>query len=293
METVTRIHTLRERVSAWHQLGLTVGLVPTMGSLHQGHFSLVREAKRRADHVVVSIFVNPSQFGPAEDYAHYPRTPQKDAELLDKAAADLLFQPDVAEMYPAGHQSGTVVDVPQLSGILCGAFRPGHFVGVATVVTKLLGIVQPHVAVFGEKDYQQLIVVKRLVADLCLPTEVVGSATVREPDGLAMSSRNRYLTAAEREIAPRLHQALIGAKERVEGGDTGFEAIQQSGIRTLEAAGFAPQYFVVVEASDLQPASDKSRELAILAAARLGKARLIDNVMARRAGEEEKGVSVR
>lgn len=282
METVTRIHTLRERVSAWRQLGLTVGLVPTMGNLHQGHFGLVQEAKRRADHVIVSIFVNPSQFGPAEDYAHYPRTPQKDAELLDKAAADLLFQPDVAEMYPARHERGTVVDVPQLSGILCGAFRPGHFAGVATVVTKLLGIVQPHVAVFGEKDYQQLTIVKRLAADLCLPTEIVGSATVREPDGLAMSSRNRYLTASEREIAPRLHQALVSAKQRVETGDSNFEAIQQSGMRTLEAAGFVPQYFAVAEASDLQPASEKSRELVILAAVKLGKARLIDNVRALR-----------
>jgi len=282
METVTRIHTLRERVSSWRQLGLTVGLVPTMGNLHRGHFKLVTEARQHADRVVVSIFVNPMQFGPNEDYAEYPRTPRPDAALLDKAAADLLFQPEVAEIYPADHERGTVVDVPQLSGILCGAFRPGHFAGVATVVTKLLCIVQPQVAVFGEKDYQQLTIVRRVVVDLCLATEIVSVPTVRESDGLAMSSRNCYLTAAERAVAPALHRALLGAKERVESGDANFDAIQQSGMRALEAAGFKPQYFAVMQANDLQPANAGSRELVILAAAKLGKARLIDNVRAER-----------
>ncbi len=284
METVTRIHPLRERVSAWRQLGLTVGFVPTMGNLHQGHFKLVTEARQRADRVVVSIFVNPTQFGPNEDFANYPRTPKQDAELLDKAAADLLFQPEIAEIYPSGLNRGTVVDVPHLSRILCGAARPGHFAGVATVVTKLLSIVQPQIAVFGEKDYQQLAIVQRLVADLCLPTTIVSLPTVREPDGLAMSSRNRYLTEAERAVAPTLHRTLYGAKERVESGDANFEAIQQSGLRILESAGFSPQYLVVVQASDLQPATTASRELVILAAARLGKARLIDNVKATRKG---------
>ncbi|HSD74552.1 MAG TPA: pantoate--beta-alanine ligase [Steroidobacteraceae bacterium] len=278
METVTRIRALRDRVSAWRQLGLTVGFVPTMGNLHQGHISLINEARRRSDRVIVSIFVNPSQFGPTEDYALYPRTPQEDTELLDKAVVDLLFHPDVAEMYPGGHERGAVVDVPQLSGILCGAFRPGHFVGVATVVTKLLGIVQPHVAVFGEKDYQQLTIVRRVVEDLCLPVEIVGAATLRERDGLAMSSRNRYLTPAQREVAPSLYRALMAAKERIENGEVNFEAIQQSGTRSLEAAGFVPQYFAVVDASDLRPANAKSHEIVILAAAKLGKARLIDNV---------------
>lgn len=282
METVTRIHPLRERVSAWRQLGLTVGFVPTMGNLHHGHFKLVTEARQRADRVVVSIFVNPTQFGPNEDYADYPRTPKHDAELLDKAAADLLFQPEVAEIYPSGLDRCTIVDVPHLSRILCGAARPGHFAGVATVVTKLLSIVQPQIAVFGEKDYQQLAIVQRLVADLCLPTTIVSLPTVREPDGLAMSSRNRYLTEAERAVAPTLHRTLAGAKERVESGDVNFEAIQQSGLRILESAGFAPQYLAVVQANDLQPASAASRELVILAAARLGKARLIDNVRATR-----------
>jgi pantoate--beta-alanine ligase len=278
METVTRIGALRELVSAWRQQGLTVGFVPTMGNLHQGHMSLIDEAKRLSDRVIVSIFVNPSQFGPTEDYTLYPRTPEEDTQLLEKAVVDVLFHPEVAEMYPGGHERGAVVDVPQLSSILCGAFRPGHFVGVATVVTKLLGIVQPHVAVFGEKDYQQLTIVRRVVEDLCLPVEIVGAATLRERDGLAMSSRNRYLTPAEREVAPRIYQALTAAKERIERGETDFEAIQQAGVRSLEAAGFAPQYFVVTEASDLQPATRKSRELVILTAAKLGKARLIDNL---------------
>jgi pantoate--beta-alanine ligase len=283
METITRIGALRERVSAWRQLGLTVGFVPTMGNLHQGHMSLISEARRHTDRVIVSIFVNPSQFGPTEDYTLYPRTPAEDTELLDTAMVDLLFHPSVEEMYPGGHERGAVVDVPQLSGILCGAFRPGHFVGVATVVTKLLGIVQPHVAVFGEKDYQQLTIVKRVAEDLCLPVEIVGAPTWRERDGLAMSSRNRYLTPAEREIAPRLHQALVAAQERIAGGDRNLEAIERSGMRTLEAGGLVPQYFAVVDAETLQAPADKARELVILAAARLGKARLIDNIRVTRA----------
>jgi pantoate--beta-alanine ligase len=278
METITRIRALRERVSTWRQLGLTVGFVPTMGNLHQGHMSLIDEARRRTDRVIVSIFVNPSQFGPTEDYALYPRTLAEDTELLDTALVDLLFHPEVAEMYPGGHERGAVVDVPQLSGILCGAFRPGHFVGVATVVTKLLGIVQPHVAVFGEKDYQQLAIVKRVVEDLCLPVEIVGAATLREPDGLAMSSRNRYLTPAERETAPALHRALLGAQQRIAAGDRNLEAIEQSGTRALEAAGFVPQYFAIVDAETLQAPDASARELVILTAAKLGKARLIDNV---------------
>jgi pantoate--beta-alanine ligase len=255
-----------------------------MGNLHQGHISLINEARRRSDRVIVSIFVNPSQFGPTEDYALYPRTPHEDTELLDKAVVDMLFHPDVAEMYPGGHERGAVVDVPQLTGILCGAFRPGHFVGVATVVTKLLGIVQPHIAVFGEKDYQQLTIVRRLVEDLCLPVEIVGAPTLRERDGLAMSSRNRYLSPAERKIAPRIYQALLGAKERIEKGDDDFKAIERTGASSLEAAGLVPQYFAVVQANDLQPANTRSRELVILVAARLGKARLIDNVRATRKG---------
>jgi pantoate--beta-alanine ligase len=282
MEAVTRIEALRGRVSAWRQQGLRVGLVPTLGNLHQGHLKLVTEARRHADRVVVSIFVNPTQFGPAEDFAAYPRTPREDAELLDQAAAELLFQPDVAEMYPAGHQHSTVVDVPELSGLLCGVFRPGHFAGVATVVTKLFDIVQPQVALFGEKDFQQLTIVRRVVADLFLPIEIIAVPTVRESDGLAMSSRNRYLTVAERAVAPALYRSLLDAKARIESGDSRFDAIQQSGMRALESAGFKPQYFAIVQADNLQPAQATSTELVILAAARLGKARLIDNARVRR-----------
>jgi pantoate--beta-alanine ligase len=282
METVTRIDALRGRVSAWRQQGLRVGLVPTLGNLHQGHLALVAEARRHADRVAVSIFVNPMQFGPAEDYAAYPRTPREDTELLDSAGADLIFQPEVAEMYPNGVERSTVVDVPALSGIHCGAFRPGHFAGVATVVTKLFGIAQPQIAAFGQKDYQQLTIVRRVVADLCLPVEIVAVPTVRESDGLAMSSRNRYLTPAERAVAPALYRALLHAKEQVEKGERDFAAIQQCGLGALESAGFRPQYFEVAQAADLQPATAGSRELVILAAAKLGKARLIDNVSATR-----------
>jgi pantoate--beta-alanine ligase len=270
METITRIGALRERVSAWRELGLTVGFVPTMGNLHQGHMSLISEARRHTDRVIVSIFVNPSQFGPTEDYTLYPRTPHEDTELLDTAMVDLLFHPSVEEMYPGGHERGAVVDVPQLSGILCGAFRPGHFVGVATVVTKLLGIVQPHVAVFGEKDYQQLAIVKRVVEDLCLPVEIVGAATLREPDGLAMSSRNAYLAPAERTEAPRLYRVL---QEVAAGRSDPHRAVQ-----TLAKAGWKPDYVEVRRRRDLAEPQPGDRERVVLAAARLGATRLIDNL---------------
>lgn len=278
METVTRIHTLRERVSAWRQLGLTVGFVPTMGNLHHGHFKLVTEARRHADRVVVSVFINPLQFGPTEDYADYPRTPKQDAELLDKAAADLLFQPEVAEIFPAGPDRGTVVDVPQLSGVLCGAVRPGHFAGVATVVTKLLNIVQPQVAVFGEKDYQQLLVIKQLVRDLNIPVQIVSAPIVREEDGLALSSRNGYLSAAERKTAPILHQVLSEAAASLADGE-GCDAATSAGRFKLEGKGFRVDYVAVRDPETLAPLFGPIRGSArVMGAAYLGTTRLIDNV---------------
>lgn len=278
MESVTRIQPLRERVAAWRQQKLRVAFVPTMGNLHEGHVSLVAQARQRADRVVVSIFVNPLQFGPNEDFARYPRTPGHDIELLEKASADLLFHPETLEIYPVGHERTAVVDVPDLSGILCGAFRPGHFAGVATVVTKLFNIVQPDVAVFGEKDYQQLMIIRRLAEDLCMPLEIVGMPTLRDDDGLALSSRNRYLTPAQRKIAPRLYEALQAARQRIRDGDRNYDQIRHAGMRALEAAGFKPDYFDIRQAADLQPLRESSRELVILAAGRLGNARLIDNV---------------
>ena len=278
MESVTRIHTLRERVAGWRQQKLKVGFVPTMGNLHKGHISLVAQAQERAQRVVVSIFVNPLQFGAGEDFDHYPRTLEHDTEMLQKVGADVLFHPGTFEIYPVGHERTTVVDVPELSGILCGAFRPGHFAGVATVVNKLFNIVQPDVAVFGEKDYQQLTIIRRMAADLCLPIEIVGVPTLRDHDGLALSSRNRYLSPEQRSVAPQLHQALMAARKRIEAGERHYDVVQTEGMKALEAAGFTPDYFAVRQASDLQPPREASRELVILAAARLGKARLIDNL---------------
>jgi pantoate--beta-alanine ligase len=280
MRTVTRIATVRDEVRAWRAAGLKVALVPTMGNLHKGHMSLVAHAQEHADKVVVSVFVNPLQFGPNEDYAEYPRTLEHDQQLLAKVETDLVFAPPVHEIYPAGHERTTTVEVPDLSGILCGAFRPGHFTGVATVVTKLLNIVAPDVAVFGEKDYQQLIVIRRLVADLCVPVEILGGPTIRDHDGLALSSRNKYLSSRERDLAPKLYESLNMAKQRIEKGEHDFEAIQQNGMQVLGRAGFHPDYFTIRQAADLAPLRADSRDLIVLAAARLGKARLIDNVRA-------------
>jgi len=214
METVTSIAGVRAHVRGWRARGERVAFVPTMGNLHAGHVSLIERAAQHGDRFVASIFVNPMQFGPNEDFAHYPRTPARDAEMLAAAGCDLMFMPDVAEIYPAGAGRATSVEVPELSTILCGEFRPGHFEGVATVVARLFNIVQPDVAVFGEKDFQQLTVIRRMTADLCLPIEIVGAPTVREPDGLAMSSRNQYLTEEERALAPRIFSALSVAAAR-------------------------------------------------------------------------------
>jgi pantoate--beta-alanine ligase len=282
LETIERIGALRERVAAWRREGLRVGFVPTMGNLHAGHIGLVTEAHRHSDRVIISIFVNPLQFGPAEDFAQYPRTLEQDREMLEKTGADLLFHPSVPEMYPDGHQGTTLVDVHTLSKVLCGHFRPGHFEGVATVVTKLFNIVQPDIAVFGEKDYQQLTIIRQLVNDLCIPVEIIGSPTMRDADGLALSSRNRYLAPEERRIAPRLYETLLAARGGIESGDRHYESIEKAGMQALERAGFKPDYVAIRRADNLQVPGENDRELVILAAARLGKARLIDNVRATR-----------
>lgn len=283
MLTVTHIADLRARLQAWRREGLRIGFVPTMGNLHDGHLSLIDEARRRADRIVSSVFVNPLQFGPNEDFDRYPRTPVEDASLLESAACDLLFLPTVDEMYPSGKDQATRVFVRDISDILCGAVRPGHFEGVATVVAKLFGIVQPDVAVFGEKDFQQFTILKRMTQDLSLPIEIVGAPTVRAADGLAMSSRNRYLGTQERAIAPRLHAALVAARSRVEAGDLDLSDIEDEGMAALLDAGMRPDYFTVRDARTLATPAVDARELVVLAAARLGKARLIDNLRATRA----------
>ena len=282
MDTVTTNSAVRERVRAWRREGLRVAFVPTMGNLHAGHVSLIEAARRHGDRFVASIFVNPMQFGPNEDYASYPRTPQEDERMLGGAGCSLMFIPDVAEIYPNGSERATRVEVPGLSRILDGEFRPGHFEGVSTIVATLFHIVEPHVAVFGEKDFQQLTVIRRMVADLCMPIEVVGAPTVRDHDGLAMSSRNQYLTATERALAPQIHIALEAAATRVRAGDVDFASIESAGVRELESTGFRPEYFSVRKAADLSPATPQARELVILTAARIGKARLIDNVQVTR-----------
>jgi len=278
IETLARPADIRQRVFDWRRQGLRIALVPTMGNLHEGHATLVNHARKHADRVIVSIFVNPLQFGPSEDFARYPRTPVEDRALLEKYKADLLFSPEVQDMYPEGMKHHTVVNVPELSDILCGQFRPGHFAGVATVVAKFFNIVLPDVAVFGEKDFQQLHIIKRMAIDLCLPLEVIGIPTVREQDGLAMSSRNRYLTPEQRQQAPVIYRVLSEVAHQIKSGVRDYSGLESVANEQLVNAGYKPDYVSVRDANTLQQPDKDSRELVVLTAARLGRARLIDNV---------------
>lgn len=285
MQTITRIADLRALVLEWRLARETIAFVPTMGNLHAGHASLVGAAHLHGNRVVASVFVNPLQFGPSEDFAAYPRTPDDDSALLGELGADVLFLPTVEEMYPKGTAGSTIVDVPELSNILCGAYRPGHFQGVATVVVKLLNLVQPDVAIFGEKDYQQLTIIRHSVEDLCLPVKIVGAPTVRAEDGLALSSRNRYLNAEERSRAPLLYRALDRARRRLESGDGDIADIEREGLEALRAAGFRPDYFEVRMANSLSRPRGRNVDVVVLAAARLSRARLIDNLQCRAQGQ--------
>jgi pantoate--beta-alanine ligase len=278
LPTVRSVVALRAQVAAWRAAGERVALVPTMGFLHEGHLSLVRLGRTRAQRVVASLFVNPTQFAPSEDFEAYPRDEARDGGLLASAGCDLLYAPTVAQMYPQGFS--TTVSVAGVSAPMDGLARPTHFAGVATVVAKLLGQCQPDVAIFGEKDFQQLMVIRRLAADLDLKAEILGAPTVREPDGLALSSRNSYLTPAERAVAPTLNAALRTAADALRGGAAVAEA-EAAGVATIHAAGFGPvDYFEVRSADDLArlgpgPVDHPAR---LFVAARLGKARLIDNI---------------
>jgi pantoate--beta-alanine ligase len=247
-----------------------------MGNLHAGHLSLVHEAQKKADRVVVSIFVNPSQFGVGEDFDSYPRTEQEDQEKLSAIGTDLVFQPAVPEIYAA--DAKTVVSVADLSDCYCGAFRPGHFTGVATVVCKLFNLVQPDVALFGLKDFQQLAVIRTMVRDLNIPVDIIGVATVREQDGLAMSSRNNYLTSSERTVAAKLYQSLCEARDVVLTGQLSFQDIELKALLFLKDAGFQPDYFNICRMTDLKKATSDDVDLVLLTAAKLGKTRLIDNI---------------
>jgi pantoate--beta-alanine ligase len=278
MLTVNSIVGLREQIHVWRLSGDTIAFVPTMGNLHAGHVHLVKEARRQADRVVVSIFVNPLQFGPGEDFAAYPRTRDEDAGRLRAAGADLLFMPEASAMYPLDATAMSVVEVPGLSDDLCGRFRPGHFRGVATVVLKLFNQVQPDMAVFGEKDYQQLVIIRRMVNDLDLPVRILSVPTVRETNGLAMSSRNAYLTEAERVKAALLHAELELALKALSQGRRDFSTMEIEHAAALESAGFQVDYFAIRRQQDLRQPDIHDRQLVILVAARLGRARLIDNL---------------
>ncbi|GAB3317790.1 pantoate--beta-alanine ligase [Luteimonas notoginsengisoli] len=276
IETVTELTALRARVTAWKRAGLRVGFVPTMGNLHAGHFSLVELARRHADRVVASVFVNPTQFGPDEDFERYPRTAQADVAGLQAAGCDLAWLPSVGQMYPFGAANAVRMRVPGITDVLDGAHRPGHFDGVVTVVSRLFNQVQPDVAAFGRKDYQQLAVIRYLVRDLAFPVELLPADIVREPDGLAMSSRNQYLSPEERAVAPTIRRALLGMRASAEAG-TPRAAVEAQARVMLEAAGFAVDYAVVRDRLLAEP-DDASGERVALVAARLGPTRLIDNL---------------
>ena len=282
MRTVHTIKELRAIVRSYRSQGKRVGLVPTMGNLHDGHLALVRRAREASDVVVTSIFVNPMQFGAGEDLEAYPRTLADDQRKLEAEGNTLLFAPTVDEVYPDGLALQTQVVVPEVSEGHCGASRPGHFEGVATVVTMLFNMVQPDIAVFGEKDYQQLAVIRKLVQDLFIPVDIIGVPTLREHDGLAMSSRNGYLTEQERALAPALHRILSETGNAIADGSDDFAGLEASARETLTADGFRPDYYNIVNSLTLKPALPGDRKITILAAAFLGTTRLIDNLSVER-----------
>ncbi|MBQ4797689.1 pantoate--beta-alanine ligase [Pseudoalteromonas sp. MMG006] len=278
MQSITEIKSLRSQIKAWRQAGLSVALVPTMGNLHRGHFSLVEKAKTLADKVVVSIFVNPMQFGANEDLDNYPRTLNEDKQGLADLETDIVFTPNVETIYPNGLGAQSFVDVPDVSMGYCGGSRPGHFRGVATVVTKLFNLVQPDYACFGEKDFQQLQVIKTMTRDLSIPVEVIGVPTMREVSGLAMSSRNGYLSAAQKATATVLFKTLNECAEQIKNGNKDFIALSNSAKQNLEVAGLKPDYFEIAQRDTLKAATLDDTQFVILAAAFLGSVRLIDNL---------------
>jgi pantoate--beta-alanine ligase len=279
LPTFSHARDLRDFLTPSRREGKRIALVPTMGNLHAGHHSLVGIARRHADVVVATVFVNPTQFAPNEDFSRYPRTPDADAKGLAEHGCDALFMPAVEEMYPFGADASVRVVVPGFEGVLEDAVRPGHFAGVATVVAKLFNLTRPDVAVFGRKDYQQLLVIKRLVRDLAYPIEIVEAPTFREPSGLAMSSRNQYLSPTERDHATTIHATLRKMQAALRAGDN-RKAIEAAAVAELRAAGFVSDYAAIRRADDLsEPEQGESRGLIALVAARLGSTRLIDNLL--------------
>ncbi|THB69707.1 MAG: pantoate--beta-alanine ligase [Gammaproteobacteria bacterium] len=277
MQTVGEIKQIHKIIREQKVNGKKVAFVPTMGNLHAGHISLITKAVEAGDFVVSSVFVNPLQFCEGEDYGEYPRTLKEDQEKLKDAGCDLLFAPPVSEMYPRAKVTNVIAPA-EITDTLCGLSRPGHFAGVTTVVTKLFGIVQPDIAVFGKKDFQQLAVIRRMTEDLSLPIEIIGMETVREADGLAMSSRNSFLSEPDRKTAIAISENLKKAKAQIESGNKDFAAIEKSGRAELESVGFVVDYFTVREQATLNNATIDDRKLVILVAAKLGSTRLIDNI---------------
>jgi pantoate--beta-alanine ligase len=278
MRTCNSNAQLQTALKRFRSEGQSIVFVPTMGNLHEGHLDLVRKARTLCDIVVVSIFVNPLQFGAGEDLDGYPRTMAADKEKLFAEGVQLLYAPGVEDIYPDGMSRQTIVSVPELGDTLCGSSRPGHFDGVTTVVSKLFNIVQPDVSVFGEKDFQQLSIVRKMVKDLCMAIEIIGVKTTRDEDGLAKSSRNGYLSQAERSIAPLLHQTLTNCREAIACDFDNFLQLESHARMKLLQAGFEPDYFAIRDARTLRAVTEDTEEIAILAAASLGNTRLIDNV---------------
>jgi pantoate--beta-alanine ligase len=276
------VHTkdeLDEQLAEWRRHGDHIALVPTMGNLHAGHLSLVDLAREHAERVVVSIFVNPTQFGESEDFEEYPRTLERDTRRLKKPAADLIFVPDIETMYPFGLQDATTISVPRITENFCGASRPGHFDGVTSVVARLFSLVQPETAIFGQKDYQQQLVIRHMAQDLNLPVSIITGETIREDDGLAMSSRNQVLTEDERAVAPVLYQVLTGVGDDLQNGGRNYEQLELEAIKTLSDTGFSVDYFSIRRAQNLEVPDRDCDDLVVLAAAHLGGARLIDNTV--------------
>lgn len=279
MKQIHSVDKLRKAIAEWREAGDTIALVPTMGNLHKGHMSLISLAAEYAEHVIVSIFVNPTQFGPNEDYTNYPRMPEVDSRKLARAGIDILFAPSVEEIYPHGLENSAQVLVPELSDQLCGASRPGHFLGVTSVVSRLFNICSPNVAVFGNKDYQQLVILRRMVEDLHIPVKLLAGETERDANGLALSSRNEKLDEVQRAAAAIIYQALDDAATALRTGQNDFVNVEKTAIETISVAGLEPEYVAIRNAADLSMPQGNSPRLVILAAARLGGVRLIDNVL--------------
>jgi len=279
LQRIQSIDDLRAATAVWIAAGDTVALVPTMGNLHRGHMSLVELAAEHAEHVVVSVFVNPTQFGPNEDFEDYPRTLEIDARRLSRAGVDILFVPEVSDMYPHGLSDATQVSVPGISEQLCGAARPGHFFGVTSVVCRLLNICRPNIAVFGQKDYQQYVILRRMVEDLHMPVRLIVGETKREENGLARSSRNGYLSDADKLRAGVIYAALETVADALANGATDLAALEKEAAEKIAAQGLAPEYVSICTADELSIPGPDDRNLVVFAAARLGEVRLIDNIV--------------